>query len=203
MTSVFIFSFFRLQALIEREWLQGGFPFTTRHQNSCYSSAPARLKSSASSFVLFLDCIYQLHHQFPSSFEFCVDFLKTLFENSFCSQFGTFLCDSELERVKNGVFENTTSLWSYMNLPDILKSILNPIYEPNQRVLWPSVAPVSIKIWTDLYFRPEFETPSNTTSLRYQMHTLIVKEKELKQLVSVRKRLDCVCFFDENQFYFR
>lgn len=55
-------------ALIDREFIQGGFPFTTRHRNGCYS--PSRTKQTVPSFLLFLDCVYQLHYQFSSSFEF-------------------------------------------------------------------------------------------------------------------------------------
>ncbi len=38
----------------------------------------------------------------------------------------------------------TVSLWSYFNRPEILRTFLNPFYEPNITVLWPSVAPQSI-----------------------------------------------------------
>ncbi len=38
----------------------------------------------------------------------------------------------------------TVSLWSYLNRPEILRTFLNPFYEPNLTVLWPSVAPQSI-----------------------------------------------------------
>lgn len=38
----------------------------------------------------------------------------------------------------------TVSLWSHLNRPEILRSFLNPLYEPNNRVIWPSVAPMSL-----------------------------------------------------------
>jgi myotubularin-related protein 9 len=40
--------------------------------------------------------------------------------------------------------ERTVSLWSYLNRPDVLQSFLNPMYDPNNRVIWPSVAPMSL-----------------------------------------------------------
>lgn len=55
-------------ALIDREFLQGGYPFGTRHQYFCYS--PMKSKNNAPGFLLFLDCVYQLHFQFSCSFEF-------------------------------------------------------------------------------------------------------------------------------------
>ena len=38
----------------------------------------------------------------------------------------------------------TVSLWSHLNRPEVLRSFLNPLYEPNNRVIWPSVAPMSL-----------------------------------------------------------
>lgn len=55
-------------ALIDREFIQGGYPFITRHKYGCYSTQ--RTKESIPSFLLFLDCVYQLHYQFSCSFEF-------------------------------------------------------------------------------------------------------------------------------------
>lgn len=137
-----------IQALIEREWIQAGFPFATRHKHSCYTPSQNRPKTSASTFVLFLDCVYQLHCQFPFSFEFGTQMLILLFEHSFFSSYGTFLGDSERERESIKLHAKTTSLWSYLNRPDVLKSLLNPMYEPNQGVIWPSVAPISLELWS-------------------------------------------------------
>lgn len=38
-----------------------------------------------------------------------------------------------------------------MNQPDVLEQWINPLYEPNPGVIWPSVAPISIKLWRELY----------------------------------------------------
>lgn len=139
-----------IQALIEREWIQAGFPFATRHKHSCYTASANRPKTAASTFVLFLDCVYQLHYQFPFSFEFGTQMLVLLFEHSFFSSYGTFLGDSERERESIKLHTKTTSLWSYLNRPDVLKSLLNPMYEPNQGVIWPSVAPISLELWSGM-----------------------------------------------------
>lgn len=57
---------------------------------------------------------------------------------------GTFLGNCEAERVSLQLAQNTASLWSFLNRPDILQSYLNPMYDPNNRVIWPSVAPMSL-----------------------------------------------------------
>ncbi len=57
---------------------------------------------------------------------------------------GTFLGDNEAERFQMQLSAKTVSLWSHLNRPEVLRSFLNPLYEPNQRVIWPSVAPMSL-----------------------------------------------------------
>lgn len=177
-----------LQALIEREWLQAGFPFHTRHRQSCYTPSSTRHKTSGSSFVLFLDCVYQIHCQFPCSFEFSTDYLIILFEHSYFSQFGTFLCDSEKERSKLEVQKRTNSLWSYLNRPEMLTTLLNPMYDPNNQVIWPTVAPISLVLWKQLYLRFVLEQKQNETWR--QISELTTKEKELRsQAIRLRKTL--------------
>lgn len=177
-----------LQALIEREWLQGGFPFHTRHRQSCYTPSSARLKTSGSAFVLFLDCVFQITCQFPLSFEFTTDYLLLLFEHSYFSQFGTFLCDSEKERTQGSLKRNTTSLWSYINRPEILTTLLNPMYDPNNRVIWPTVAPISLVVWKQLYLR--FALDQKQNEVLSQISELTSREKELRtRVLRMRKQL--------------
>ncbi|XP_018804153.1 PREDICTED: myotubularin-related protein 9 isoform X2 [Bactrocera latifrons] len=177
-----------IQALIEREWIQAGHPFASRHRYGCYTPAQNRPKNSGASFVLFLDCIYQLYTQFPCSFEFSLQMLILLYEHSYFSQYGTFLCDSERERHELGVHTRTTSLWSYLNRPDVLKNMLNPLYEPNSSVIWPSVAPISLELWSDLYLRWTVEQKNSTKTMQ-QIQELVTQEKELRaKAIRLRKQ---------------
>lgn len=179
----------RLQALIEREWLQGGYPFSTRHKHSCYTPAHQRRKSSSATFLLFLDCVYQLYAQFPLSFEYDHRLLIVIFEHSYFSQYGTFLCDSEHERVRLKVFTRTTSLWSHLNRPEVVKSLLNPLYEPNPAVIWPSVAPISIVLWAELYTRWSVDQ----SQLKFtfgRIQALVSREKDLRsRALKLRRQL--------------
>lgn len=180
-----------LQALIDREWLQAGHPFGTRHSQSCYTTSSNRLKSSGASFVLFLDCVYQLFAQFPCSFEFDSHLLITLFEHSYFSQYGTFIADSECERMELMAFNKTTSLWSHLNRPDVMTSLLNPAYEPNSKIIWPSVAPLTLVLWSELYLRFVCESTSKQTKkVSQQIQTIISSQKELRsRVVRLRKQL--------------
>lgn len=141
------------EALIEREWLQAGHPFSLRCKHSAYLPAASRSKDQSPTFLLFLDCVYQIYHQFPCSFEFNEEFLSLLFRHSYSSQFGTFLGNDCNHRSQLEIEKKTVSLWSYVNRPEILKEYLNAAYEPNPSVIWPAVAPQSIVIWEAVYLK--------------------------------------------------
>ncbi|XP_071855548.1 myotubularin-related protein 9-like isoform X2 [Apostichopus japonicus] len=143
------------EALVEREWLQGGHPFASRCSQSVFYSG--KTKHVGPVFLLFLDCVWQIHQQFSCSFEFNEDFLHMIFENAYASQFGTFLCNNEAERERLELAEKTTSLWTFVNRPDILQKYLNPLFKSNQNVIWPAVAPQSLCLWESTYLRWDIE----------------------------------------------
>ena len=78
------------------------------------------------------DCVYQIYHQFPCSFEFTEKLLILLADHSLASNFGTFLCDSMNERRLHAVSEHSISLWSFLNQVEILSQHLNCLYVPNK-----------------------------------------------------------------------
>ena len=132
------------EALIEREWLESGHPFATRCKHSAFTTPSARTREQSPIFLVFLDCVYQIHNQFPCSFEFNEEFIILHFKHAYASQFGTFLGNCVKQRKDLGFASKTVSLWSYVNRPQVLQDYLNPTYEPNNNVIWPSVAPQSI-----------------------------------------------------------
>ncbi|CAH2099658.1 unnamed protein product [Euphydryas editha] len=173
------------QALIEREWLQAGHPFGTRLKSGPFAPSQAR---SAPTFPLFLDCVRQFLEQFPCSFEYRQCFLITLFEHAYASQFGTFLCDSDLERESRGVYDQTTSIWSWINQPDELSNYINPLYDPTPNVVWPSVAPMSFVIWEELYLR--WLVVQRTEEREDQYKTIRTREQHLRaQALQLRREL--------------
>ncbi|XP_066494661.1 myotubularin-related protein 9-like isoform X2 [Tiliqua scincoides] len=137
------------QGLLEREWIQAGHPFHLRCARSAHSHA--RLKQEGPVFLLFLDCVWQLGRQFPLSLEFSEGLLLTLFEHSYASPYGTFLCNSEKERKLCEVKEKTHSLWPWLN--HRRQKYLNPLYMRNPLVIWPSVEPQSVLLWQGLFLR--------------------------------------------------
>lgn len=112
-----------------------------------------------------------------------------LFEHSYFSQFGTFLGNNEAERQALKISKKTTSLWSYLNRPDVLTSLLNPLYEPNKSAIWPSVAPVSIVLWSGMYLRWVINQSDMKKTLA-TVQNIIGFDKNLKgKVIRLRKEL--------------
>uniref|UniRef100_A0A0N5AB60 Myotubularin phosphatase domain-containing protein n=1 Tax=Syphacia muris TaxID=451379 RepID=A0A0N5AB60_9BILA len=145
-----MYSIPRFEALIEREWISSGHPFSIRCAHSAFSTVSM---DESPVFLLFLDCVWQVYQQYPCSFEFTEAFLIFLFEHAYASEFGSFLGNNEKEKARLNIKKCTVSLWSYVNNPEILRSFVNVLYEPNDAVLWPSVAPQSLTFWDRLFLR--------------------------------------------------
>lgn len=179
------------EALIEREWLQAGHPFATRCKHSAF--APSSIGNSdkreySPVFLLFLNCVWQIIQQFPLSFEFNEDFLILLLDHAYGSEFGTFIGNCPKERVDYAFAARTTSIWSYINRPDILQKYLNPVYEPNDEALWPSVAPQSIELWEGVFLRWSIENVWSKEKAKQQLNLIRAQQKELRQIVDQMQR---------------
>lgn len=175
------------QALVEREWLHGGHPFASRCKHSAMASSGANpdKKEYSPVFLLFLDCVWQIMQQYQLSFEFNDDLLILLFDHAYASEFGTFLGNCTKEREEFSFASKTTSLWSYINKPDTLKNYLNPVYEPNDRAIWPSVAPQSIVLWENVFLRWTTDG-SAKKKVNQQLEFIRTKQRDLR---AMRERL--------------
>lgn len=76
--------------------LQAGHPFQQRCAHFAYSHARLQLESPV--FLLLLDCVWQLLHQFPLALGFSQALLLRLATEAYASNYGTFLCNSHQER---------------------------------------------------------------------------------------------------------
>ncbi|XP_040283110.1 myotubularin-related protein 9 [Bufo bufo] len=173
------------EALVEKEWLQAGHPFQHRCAQSAYSNSKQRWE--APTFLLFLDCVWQILRQFPCSFEFNERFLVTLFEHAYASQFGTFLGNNEFERSKLKLKQKTLSLWSWVNQPNESHKFTNPLYEANGLVIWPSVAPQSLLLWEGVFLRWNRSSKYLEDAYEEMVH-IIEYNKELQVRVNALRR---------------
>lgn len=111
-------------------------------------------------FHQFLDCVYQIMRQHPTSFEFNSRFLKRLFYHHHSCQYGTFLCDLESEMQKHDIRKLTVSVWDYFRLRP--QEFTNAAYVPGD-VLFVNYS--GVKWWFELYGRSDEEMNGLSNSL--------------------------------------
>ena len=78
---------------MEKEWLSCSHKFSQRCGHTVVEE-----KETSPIFTQFLDCVWQVSLQFPTSFQFNEHFLVTLHDHAHSCQFGTFLGNCEKER---------------------------------------------------------------------------------------------------------
>lgn len=110
------------QALIHKEWLSFGHKFNDR----CGHIQIGDSKEVAPVFTQFVDAVWQLQQQYPFDFEFNERFLLTLHDHVYSCQFGTFIGNSEKERIDLQLPERTFSLWALFDTQR--RSFINPLY---------------------------------------------------------------------------
>lgn len=145
-------------------------------QFSATVASNSHLKETSPVFHQFLDCIYQILEQNPDRFEFNELFLRTMYEQLYTCQFGTFLLNSERDRRTPPEFgprgskapwERTVSAWDWFNLPAERSKYLNPDFDSSlddrtirlagadMGVLFPN--PKDVKFWYQLFKRGDEE----------------------------------------------
>ncbi|XP_041669189.1 myotubularin-related protein 9 isoform X2 [Cheilinus undulatus] len=138
-------------SLLEREWVQAGHPFMQRCAHSAFSHA--RLQQESPVFLLLMDCVWQLWRQFPLALGFSEALLLRLATEAYASDYGTFLCNSYRERMALGVMEKTHCLFQALLRPRERDYYSNPLYEPTELAIWPSVHPQSLQLWKGFFLR--------------------------------------------------
>uniref|UniRef100_A0A8B9HDS0 Phosphatidylinositol-3,5-bisphosphate 3-phosphatase MTMR2 n=1 Tax=Astyanax mexicanus TaxID=7994 RepID=A0A8B9HDS0_ASTMX len=171
------------QKLIEKEWISFGHRFQQRvgHGDQNHTDA-----DRSPIFLQFIDCVWQMTQQFPAAFEFNEYFLITLLDHLYSCLFGTFLCNSEQQRVKEELVKRTVSVWSLVNSQ--LEEFVNPLYvHYPAHVLLPSVSIRHLQLWVSYYIRwnPRMR-PQEPVHQRYK--ELLAKRAELQKRVEELQR---------------
>lgn len=112
-------------------------------------------------FHQFLDATWQLTYQYPTRFEFNERFLKRLLYHVYSCQYGTFLWDSEKERVEHNAKEKTRSVWDYFLMRR--EDWMNPNYDAEiddfnpekARLIFPEKE--KVRWWAGIFGRTDTE----------------------------------------------
>ncbi|XP_056300661.1 myotubularin-related protein 2 isoform X1 [Pseudoliparis swirei] len=171
------------EVLLEKEWLSFGHRFQLRigHGDKNHTDA-----DRSPVFIQFIDCVWQLTRQFPAAFEFNEFFLVTILDHLYSCLFGTFLCNSEQQRLKEEIPKRTVSLWSYVNSQ--LEEFTNPLYvNYSNHVLFPVVSLRHLELWVGYYIRwnPRMR-PQDPVQQRHK--ELLAKRAELQKRVDELQR---------------
>uniref|UniRef100_A0A8C9L508 SET binding factor 1 n=1 Tax=Serinus canaria TaxID=9135 RepID=A0A8C9L508_SERCA len=136
---------FRL--LVEKEWLSFGHRFSHRGAQTLAGQS----SGFAPIFLQFLDCVHQIHLQFPMEFEFSQYYLKFLSYHYISNRFRTFLLDSDYERIELGEKgqQVSKSIWDYIDrLNKKAPIFFNYLYAPEDgEVLRPYSNISNLKVW--------------------------------------------------------
>lgn len=171
------------QVLLEKEWLSFGHRFQLRigHGDKNHTDA-----DRSPVFLQFIDCVWQMTRQFPAAFEFNEYFLITILDHLYSCLFGTFMCNSEQQRLKEELPKKTVSLWSLINSQ--LEEFSNPLYvNYSSHVLFPVVSMRHLELWVGYYIRwnPRMR-PQEPLHQRYK--ELLAKRAELQKRVEELQR---------------
>ncbi|XP_028570256.2 phosphatidylinositol-3-phosphate phosphatase MTMR1 isoform X4 [Podarcis muralis] len=176
------------EVLIEKEWMSFGHRFAMRVGHGDDDHADA---DRSPIFLQFIDCVWQMTKQFPAAFEFNELFLITILDHLYSCLFGTFLYNSEHQRMKEEISTKTISLWSYVNSQ--LDEFSNPFYvNYENHVLYPVASLSHLELWVNYYvrwnprMRPQMPIHQNLKELLVIRAELQKRVEELQREAATR-----------------
>ncbi|KAI1128559.1 protein-tyrosine phosphatase-like protein [Nemania abortiva] len=132
-----------------------------RSSESSTTTETTRPNEISPVFHQFLDATWQLLRQHPTRFEFNERFLRRLLYHLYAGQYGTFLYNSEKQRIDARVRERTRSVWDYFlsRKHEFLNSDYDATIDDRQsgreRLLFPKLA--DIRWWAQCFGRSDSE----------------------------------------------
>eukprot|EP00794_Sanderia_malayensis_P019870 gene19870-21812_t len=127
------------QVLIQKEWLFFRHPFIQRN-----ISRLSNEENISPIFLQFLDCVWQLYHQFPTLFQFSDHLLEELAVHAYSGRFGTFLDMNDYEQ------DEVLPFWTWLNIVCMAQdNLTNANYDENENtgLLYPVTAAPWLKVW--------------------------------------------------------
>eukprot|EP01017_Pseudomicrothorax_dubius_P037038 TRINITY_DN5378_c0_g1_i5.p1 TRINITY_DN5378_c0_g1~~TRINITY_DN5378_c0_g1_i5.p1 ORF type:complete len:324 (-),score=75.01 TRINITY_DN5378_c0_g1_i5:114-1085(-) len=181
------------KVLVEKEFVAFGHQFTLRcaHINKLLGD-----KERAPIFLQFLDAVFQVYQQQPAEFEFNSEFLAAIAYHAYDCRFGTFLTNSEQDKLLFKLQEETVSLWSFIESKR--ESYLNIFYTPDENrkeALYVSAQIRNLKLWEEWYLKhwpslkrlwginePEVNRNFTVKFISMLKEELLAKDERIKEL---------------------
>ncbi|OQR75348.1 myotubularin-related protein 10-like [Tropilaelaps mercedesae] len=187
-----------LESLVRREWVSMGHPFAERLGHIRGISCNNTPLEPAPMYLLFLDCVWQLLQQFPSSFEFSETFLCRMWDHSLVSLYEAFVFNNHKERSKakqNGSTYRRLFDWADWLGPQDLELFRNPFYllkdqrREQDKLVQLDYTIKGLDLWSQCYFRwiPKSEVVNGDPAMLFTFHLRVAKDieslqKELKAI---------------------
>lgn len=143
--------------LVEKEWCSFGHKFEERLGFG--GNLKDRPSERCPIMLQFIDCVWQMTNQFPTSFEFNDAFLFHVHDALISGLYGTFLYDSEKKRVQERLADRTQSAWTRA-LEDPTP-FTNVSYRRTTQALFPHVNLKRIVLWDAMYYRWDPDSQPN------------------------------------------
>uniref|UniRef100_H3ASG8 Myotubularin-related protein 9 n=1 Tax=Latimeria chalumnae TaxID=7897 RepID=H3ASG8_LATCH len=175
------------EALIEREWLQvGEFFFST----CCATPYCCFYGKWLVIYRLLLDSALLAEgglREFVDAPQSPSAWSSALFFSVYSIQKASLLFNLKKKKRKLKLQQKTVSLWSWVNRPLELEKFVNPLYEANSLVIWPSVAPQSLQLWEGVFLRWN-RTSKYLDEAYEEMIHIIEYNKEMQAKVNALRR---------------
>ena len=136
--------------LIEKEWL--GFSHCFR-MRLFHGKTHSKETDRSPQMMQFIDAVWQIQRQFPTSFEFNENFLICICDHMYSGRFGTFLDNLCKERVERRRQETTESIWTYLFAKHRVYRFKNLYYRRCDDCIWPSGNGKRLVLWERYYLR--------------------------------------------------
>jgi len=136
------------------------------------------MKETSPVFHQFLDSVYQVLYVQPNRFEFNERFLRRLLYHAYSGQYGSFLYDSEKERVEAKVRKKTRCVWDYFLARR--KEFINPAFDPQldkgEGVLFPNGD--NVRWWAQAWGRRDEEMNGPGRGTNFREDNIMVRVRE-------------------------